>query len=187
MISPSPGWCPKAARIWRTSGVPLPDFARCDWKWRNVQASKRSATKRSRMLKTRAGREPVLHCRLVRWHRVGSGIAVEPPNRESAETGGVGHTVRRASLWFFEISNTLLVLMRRKRIAPEQWTRARLELVQLHPIVDEEGPRLAMGKIADLAHEHALSVYDATYLELALRRRLPSHLATLPSLKRCKR
>ncbi len=91
------------------------------------------------------------------------------------------------SLWFFEISNTLLVLMRRKRIAPEQWTRERLELVQLRPIVDEEGPRLAMGKIADLAHEHALSVYDATYLELALRRRLPSHLATLPSLKRRKR
>jgi predicted nucleic acid-binding protein len=77
------------------------------------------------------------------------------------------------SLWFFEISNTLLVLMRRKRIAPEQWARARLDLIHLSPIVDEEGPRLAMGKIADLASEHTLSVYDATYLELALRRGLP--------------
>ncbi len=30
-----------------------------------------------------------------------------------------------------------------------------------------------MGKIAELADEHTLSVYDATYLELALRRGLP--------------
>jgi len=77
------------------------------------------------------------------------------------------------SLWFFEVSNALLVLMRRKRIAPELWERARIDLIHLNPVVDEEGPRLAMGKIADLAHKHALSVYDATYLELGLRRGLP--------------
>jgi predicted nucleic acid-binding protein len=43
----------------------------------------------------------------------------------------------------------------------------------LESIVDEEGPRLALEKISALAKEQSLSVYDAVYLELALRRGLP--------------
>jgi predicted nucleic acid-binding protein len=35
--------------------------------------------------------------------------------------------------------------------------------------VDEEAPTIAFGKVSDLAVEHSLSVYDAAYLELALR------------------
>ena len=35
------------------------------------------------------------------------------------------------------------------------------------------GPRLAFGRISELAAEHGLSVYDAAYLELAVRRKLP--------------
>lgn len=34
-------------------------------------------------------------------------------------------------------------------------------LAQSSPVVDDEGPRLALGRISDLAEEHALSVYDA--------------------------
>ena len=37
----------------------------------------------------------------------------------------------------------------------------------------DDGARLALAKISDLAIDHALTVYDAVYLELALRRRLP--------------
>ena len=40
-------------------------------------------------------------------------------------------------------------------------------------MVDEEGLRVALGKISDLADAHALTVYDAAYLELALRTGLP--------------
>ena len=76
-------------------------------------------------------------------------------------------------LWTFEVANALLVLARRKRIEAEQCARARRALRLLTPIVDEEGPRAALGKIADLAEQHALSVYGATYLELAVRRGLP--------------
>jgi predicted nucleic acid-binding protein len=76
-------------------------------------------------------------------------------------------------LWMFEVANSLLVLMRRKRIEPEQCVRARRALSHLNPLVDEEGPRAAWGKISHLAEEHELSVYDAAYLELALRRNLP--------------
>lgn len=76
-------------------------------------------------------------------------------------------------LWTFEVANALLVLTRRKRMEPEQCARARRALSHLTPLVDEEGPRVALSKIADLAEKHALSVYDAVYLEVAVRRGLP--------------
>ena len=38
--------------------------------------------------------------------------------------------------------------------------------------MDEEGPGIALTRIADLALEYELSVYHAAYLELALRKRL---------------
>jgi predicted nucleic acid-binding protein len=49
----------------------------------------------------------------------------------------------------------------------------------LELIVDDEGPRLALQETSRLAKAHSLSVYDAVYLELALRRGLP--LATRDS------
>jgi len=76
-------------------------------------------------------------------------------------------------LWMFEVANSLLVLTRRRRIAPEQYARARRALSRLTPTVDDEGPRGALGSISDLAEKHALSLYDAAYLELAIRRGLP--------------
>lgn len=76
-------------------------------------------------------------------------------------------------LWMFEVANSLLVLVRRKRIEPEQYARARWDLIRLNPTIDDEAPRAALGKIADLAEKYVLSVYDAAYLELAVRRGLP--------------
>jgi len=77
------------------------------------------------------------------------------------------------ALWFFEVANALIVLMRRKRITPAYCALARRALSRLTPLVDDEGSRLAFGQITELAEEHALSVYDATYLELSARRGLP--------------
>lgn len=76
-------------------------------------------------------------------------------------------------LWMFEVANALLVLRRRRRIESEQYARARRALSRLTPTVDDEGPRGALGRVSDLAEKHALSVYDAAYLELATRRGLP--------------
>jgi predicted nucleic acid-binding protein len=39
--------------------------------------------------------------------------------------------------------------------------------------VDEAGFRNAFGKTSELAEKYGLTIYDATYLELALRRSLP--------------
>jgi predicted nucleic acid-binding protein len=76
-------------------------------------------------------------------------------------------------LWMFEVANTLLVLVRRRRISADEYARARHDLTELRPVVDDEGPHLAFGETLELANKHALSVYDAAYLELALRKSLP--------------
>ncbi len=75
-------------------------------------------------------------------------------------------------LWMFEVANALLVLMRRKKIQPQQCARARGALSRLHPVIDDEGPRLALRRIYELAEEFSLSIYDAVYLELAQRKSL---------------
>jgi predicted nucleic acid-binding protein len=76
-------------------------------------------------------------------------------------------------LWAFEVANTLLVLQRRKRLEPKECARARQELGLLCATVDDPGPGSALGSISDLAERRGLSVYDATYLELAIRLALP--------------
>jgi predicted nucleic acid-binding protein len=76
------------------------------------------------------------------------------------------------TLWPFEVANSLLVLLRRKRILAAERDRALGALAKLPLVVDDEGPRLALGKISELAAQHGLSVYDAVYLELAVRRKL---------------
>ena len=76
-------------------------------------------------------------------------------------------------LWMFEVANALLVLMRRKKIQPQQAVRARGALSRLHPVIDDDGPRLALHRIWELADEFTLSIYDAVYLELAQRKGLP--------------
>jgi len=84
-----------------------------------------------------------------------------------------GTPVLVPTLWPFEVANALLVLLRRKKILAEERDRALGALARLPLVVDDEGSRLAFGRTSELAAEHGLSVYDAAYLELALRRKLP--------------
>jgi predicted nucleic acid-binding protein len=67
----------------------------------------------------------------------------------------------------------LLVLARRGKLTEDDRVEAITALAQLSVILDHEMAALAFGKLSDLATRHALSVYDAAYLELALRRKLP--------------
>ncbi len=76
-------------------------------------------------------------------------------------------------LWVFEVANALLTLLRRGVIQDGQYERACQELGKLQSVIDDEGPRLALQEISRLAKAHSLSVYDAVYLELAVRRGLP--------------
>lgn len=81
------------------------------------------------------------------------------------------------NLWRLEVANTLLVGERRGR-STQADTAAWLGFLSALPIdVDDETGARAFGDIMGLARAHGLSAYDAAYLELAMRRRLP--LATL--------
>jgi predicted nucleic acid-binding protein len=78
------------------------------------------------------------------------------------------------SLWWFEIRNILVVNERRKRITESDTGVFLRDLAGLRIRVDRE-PEDSV--ILTLARTHRLSVYDASYLELALREAIP--LATL--------
>ena len=78
------------------------------------------------------------------------------------------------TLFWYEIRNVLVMAERRKRIAAARTTAFLADLAMLPFIVDDL-PREA--SVLDLARRRSLTVYDATYLELAQRCDAP--LATL--------
>ena len=76
-----------------------------------------------------------------------------------------------------EVANALLVGERRKR-SSQMDTVAWMGFLSALPItIDTEAATRAFGDIMNLARTHRLTVYDATYLELAMR--LGVGLATL--------
>lgn len=80
-------------------------------------------------------------------------------------------------LWPIEMSNALVLAQRRGNMTLAKMT-ALVEEINEWPIhVDVAGLHRAFHQILALARERNLSAYDAAYLELALRERLP--LATL--------
>lgn len=81
------------------------------------------------------------------------------------------------ALWWYEVSNALLMAQRRHRLTEAD----RLGLLRLYetlPIqTDMSLNPETMWRVQALAEEHKLSAYDAAYLELAARKGLS--LATL--------
>jgi len=81
------------------------------------------------------------------------------------------------SLWPVEVGNVLLVATRRNRIRVNDWREIRASLEALPIEIDPVTTSRVWGSSLELARTHQLSVYDAMYLELAMRLQLP--LATL--------
>lgn len=81
------------------------------------------------------------------------------------------------SLWPLEVSNGLMAAERRGRIEPEESARFTRLLLALPIVVEPTDRRRVLEQTRVLAGRWNLSVYDAHYLELALRYRIP--LATL--------
>ncbi len=87
--------------------------------------------------------------------------------------------------WTVEVSNALLAGERRRRSGPAETSQALGLLASLNIHVDEEAAP-EPGQLVSLARSEMLSVYDALYLSLAIRKGLP--LATLDrGLKRASR
>jgi predicted nucleic acid-binding protein len=98
----------------------------------------------------------------------------EDPRAETAFARMKNDEAVVPSLWWFEIRNILVVNERRKRITESDSSLFLRDLAGLRVRTDREPEESVVLK---LARTHGLSVYDATYLELALRTATP--LATL--------
>lgn len=77
------------------------------------------------------------------------------------------------SLWSLEITNTLCVVFRRGRISEDDFFLAVSQMKQLQIIEEPYSQERVIECFAPLAKKHQLSTYDAAYLELAMRRKLP--------------
>lgn len=81
------------------------------------------------------------------------------------------------SIWPYEVANALAVAERKKRISQPDAALFLEQLQSLNVVVEEGSRSRIFSAVLPIAREYHLSVYDASYLELALRRGLT--LATL--------
>ena len=96
------------------------------------------------------------------------------PAADAALARATADEVLVPSLWWFEIRNLLVVAERRNRTTVDKTTTFFRELRKLKFVIDGQADEVAL---FHLARTHRLTIYDAAYLELALREALP--LATL--------
>jgi len=81
------------------------------------------------------------------------------------------------SIWPLEVGNVLLVAERKKRLSEADSIRFIALITELPIIIEQESPERMIKEIFALARKHELSSYDASYLDLAMRKGLP--IATL--------
>ncbi len=100
-----------------------------------------------------------------------------PGSRHRLRAGGSGHRCRgmkpTRTCPVLSAMMVPLVLVRRKKLSADERQRALIALQNLSVALDHEMSSLVFTKLSALAEEHRLSVYDAAYLELALRKKLP--------------
>src|ERR1035438_10047790 len=77
------------------------------------------------------------------------------------------------AIWFAEVANSLLRGERQGVIPPAQTASFLNDLSQANIEADMESPRSRQARVLALARTHKLTAYDATYLELAMRRAAP--------------
>lgn len=77
------------------------------------------------------------------------------------------------AVWPLEVGNMLLVAERRKRLTVGDSSRFLALLSDLPIIVEQEPPERMLKEIFALSRSTKLSSYDASYLDLAVRKGLP--------------
>ena len=81
------------------------------------------------------------------------------------------------AIWAMEIANSFNMSVRRQRITPLQRDELIASFLALGVDVQHQPATAYWSEILHLADRHLLTIYDASYLELAIRQGLP--LATL--------
>lgn len=84
-----------------------------------------------------------------------------------------GAPAHAPSFWTLEVANVLLALKRRKKLQPEEMSEALMRVRKFNFRFDNDWISNAFTDISEIAATYGLSVYDATYLELAMRKNLP--------------
>ena len=87
------------------------------------------------------------------------------------DRAAAGEAIHVPLLWRQEFVNAIVVLERRRRLKAADAAQAFTDLAHMNLVTDRE--LLELGALAELARHFHLSAYDATYLELAMRLRLP--------------
>ena len=87
------------------------------------------------------------------------------------ERAAAGEVIHVPLLWRQEFVNTMVVLERRRRLKAADAAQAFAELADMNLATDRE--LVELDALAGLARRFKLGAYDATYLELAMRLRLP--------------
>lgn len=77
------------------------------------------------------------------------------------------------TVWPLEVANVLLIAQRHKRISPSKASSFIDALAALPIIIDETTSARALHSIYTLADSTRLTIYDAAYLDLALREKIP--------------
>jgi predicted nucleic acid-binding protein len=90
-------------------------------------------------------------------------------------------------LWHLEVTNVLAVAERAGRIRPKESDAFLDDLAGLDIEMDQQAEARAFGHLLPLCRKHQLSSYDATYLDLALRRKLPLGTLDEPLRKAAKK
>jgi predicted nucleic acid-binding protein len=81
------------------------------------------------------------------------------------------------SLWRHEVSNAVVMSERRGRLTADQVKTLTADLEEFSDAVQVDPLMVRLSVLIEAARRTSLTVYDAAYLELASRRKLP--LATL--------
>lgn len=81
------------------------------------------------------------------------------------------------NLWPYEVANSLTMAVKRGRITSKERSAALASLTKLDIVIDNADLDAIWSATVALADLYALTIYDAAYLELAQRKRVP--LATL--------
>jgi predicted nucleic acid-binding protein len=77
------------------------------------------------------------------------------------------------SIWPLEVGNVLLVAERKKRLTEADSSRFLALLSDLPILIEQESPERMIKETFTLARSLNLSSYDASYLDLAIRKGLP--------------
>lgn len=87
------------------------------------------------------------------------------------ERAAGGEAIHLPLLWRQEFVNAMVMLERRHLLKAADAAQAFAALTDMNIIIDRELVELDV--LAKIARRYALSAYDATYLELSIRVRLP--------------